>query len=189
MTQSQFMYDLLVALSDLPDEKKYAAVNDYKQYFEQQISKGRSESDISASLPPPEKIAQGYLSGSPLPIDGVSMAYADDDSGSSAVSVFKFICLIPVAIVWEPIVAVLGAALLIVTALLCVAGVVVAVFAFHAVTLGAQFVLIALCGVCCTVAFLLFTLVLFKVFIKAVTLLPRFMRGVLKNNKKAGHYA
>ncbi len=189
MTQSQFMYKLLIALSDLPDEEKYVVVNDYKQYFEQQINEGRSESDISSSLPPPEKIAQSYIDGNPLPIEGVRTVYDDESGRKSALSVFKFICLMPVAVVWEPVAAVLGVALLIVTAALCVAGVMLAVFSFQAVSLGAQFVLLALCGICAAIAFLLFSVAVFKAFIKLIKLLPSFMGKVLKNKKKAGHYA
>ena len=78
MTQSQFMYDLMIALNGIPDEEKFVLMNDYTQYFEDKLESGMVEEDIVNSLKAPREIARRYKNGNPIPIDGVESVLTSD---------------------------------------------------------------------------------------------------------------
>lgn len=190
MTKSQFMYKLMIELSELPDEEKYIVMNDYTQFFEQQISEGIGEAEAVASLASPKEIAEGYLTGNPLPIKGIESIYNKGESGRvTAMSVFKFIALIPVAAIYIPVMSALGIACLLFVMALCVIGICVSVFSFAVMSLEVGFILTGIGGIFFAFSFSLLSVLVFRIFWALVLTFPKFMGRVLKNKQKAGHYA
>lgn len=186
MTQSQFMYKLMVELTDLPDEKKYVIMNEYTQFFDERLDRGMSEEQIAEALPAPKVIAQAYKDGSPLPIGEMQSIYDGKSSSRTAASVFKFICLIPVAVLYFPIVTVLGLALFLIAVALCAACVCMSVFSFTAVPLQTGFILTGIGGIFFTLTFLFLSILIFKGVFVLLKIFPAFMGSVL-NNGKARH--
>lgn len=185
MTQSQFMYELMTELSDLPDEEKYVVMNDYNQLFSEQIADGMSEEAVTSALASPQKIAEGYKNGRPLPIVGVQSIYENSSGKATSLSVFKFICLIPVAIVYVPVTLALGILALLLTAVLCAASVCLSVFSFTVASLQTGFILTGIGGIFFTLTFLLLSVFVFKGAVCMVTAFPKFMGRILKNKRKA----
>lgn len=190
MTQSQFLYKLTLALGDLPDEEKLIITTDYTQFFEEQKRGGASEEEIISTLASPEEIASSYKSGNPLPISGVRSIYdaSDDGGGATPLSVLKFICLIPAAIVYLPVTVLLGLTVLLVDILLCVLSVCASVLSFASSSLQTGFILTGIGGILFTFGFALLAVIIFKKALSVVLILPEFMGRVLKNKRKAGHY-
>lgn len=192
MTQSQFMYALMTELSDLPDEQKYVIMSDYTQFFSDEIAKGRSEEDIISSLEAPEKIAKDYKNGTSLPPEGVRSIYGDTQcSKVTPLSIFKFVCLIPVAAVYLAVTVTLGLVLLLITVMLCVASVCLSVFSFTVASLQTGFILTGIGAIFFTFTFIFLSVSVFKGAVFTVTIFPKFMGRVLKNKsknkRKAGH--
>ncbi len=186
MTQSQFMYELMVELADIPDEEKVVIMNDYTQFFTEHTEQGMSEENIINALSSPKEIANGYKNGLPLPIEGIESVYINEQSGKvTAISVLKFILLIPVAAIYIPVTAVLGIAILLLSLALCAASVCLSVFSFTVASLQTGFILLGIGGIFFTLAFLILSVVIFKGAIKTVLVFPKLMGRVLKNNKKA----
>lgn len=187
MTQSQFMYELMVELADIPDEEKVVIMNGYTQFFAERTNQGMSEESIIDTLSSPKEIAQGYKNGSPLPIEGVESVYSGEKSGEkTAGSVIKFILLIPVAAIYIPITAVLGLAVLLLSLALCAASVCLTVFSFTVASLQTGFIVLGIGGIFFTLAFLMLCVVIFKGSWKIVLAFPRLMGQVLTNKRKAG---
>lgn len=187
MTQSQFMYELMKEISFLSDEEKITVMNDYMSYFSQQINKNLTEEEACDALSSPAEIADSYRSGVPLPIPGVDSVYKEDNEREKTpFSVFKFICLIPVAIVYLPLVTAVGIALFVMAIALCAVCVGVSVFSFTLLSINTAFIFVGIGMILFTVVFLLLSVLIFRATIYFLRLLPGFMKGVLQNKKKAG---
>lgn len=186
MTQTQFMYELMVELADISDKEKVVIMNDYTQLFSESIEQGVSEENIIASLATPKEIAQSYKDGSPLPIKGVDSVYNCEQGGNMTTSsIMKFILLIPVAILYVAVTSALGLATLFLCLVLCAASVCISVFSFTVASLQTGFILLGIGGIFFTLAFLILCVVVFKSAIKIVLKFPKYMGSVLRNNKKA----
>lgn len=188
MTQSQFMYDLMVELEGIPDEDKFVVMNDYTQYFSDSIENGLSEDDIINALRSPKEIADGYKNGTPIPIKGVESVLGNNRKGNKTVqSVFKFILLIPVCALYEVLTVLLGLACLAVTLVLCAVGALASVTAFLSVPLNNGFIFLGFGGIFLTFSCVMLCAVVFKGAVGAVLKFPVFMGKVLNNRKKEGN--
>lgn len=186
MTQSQFMYELMKEISFLSDEEKINVMNDYTLYFSQQINKGLTEEEACGALCSPAEIADSYRNGAPLPILGVDSVYKEENErGKTPLSVFKFICLIPAAVVYLPVVAVVGLVLFVMAIALCAVCVGVSVFSFTLLSINTAFIFVGIGMILFTVVFLLLSVLIFRATIYFLRLLPGFMKGVLQNKRKA----
>lgn len=185
MTQSQFMYELMVELEGVPDEEKFVLMNDYTQYFENKSDSGMSEEDIVKNLSSPKEIARSYKRGKPIPLEGVDSVLTSDLSGDkTALSVLKFVLLIPVCAVYEVLAVGLGVALLAAVLALCMACAVGGVVSFVSVSLGNGFIFLGVGAVFLTFAFVMLFMVVFKFSVDAVKFFPAFMGRVLANKPK-----
>lgn len=185
MTQSQFMYDLMIALEGIPDEEKFVLMNDYTQYFEDKLASGMSEEKITGSLKSPREIARHYKSGNPIPIDGVESVLTSNPQGKKTfLSVFKFILLLPVCAVYEVIAAAFGIALLAAALLLCMACALGGVVSFVSAALNKGFILLGIGAVLLTFAFVMLFMLVFRFSVDAVKFFPAFMSRILSNKPK-----
>ena len=188
MTQSQFMYELMVELTDLPDEKKYVIMNDYNQVFSENLEKGLSEEQITEKLQSPRVIAQSYKDGSPLPLPGIDSIYNVEKSKRTAASTLKFICLIPAAIIFFPLVTFLGLTFFLLSAGLCVVGVCIGVFSFTVASIQIGFIFMGIGGIFFTLSFLFLSIFILKAAFFILKAFTSFMKGILYN-RKARHSA
>ena len=185
MTQSQFMYDLMVELDGVPDEDKFVLMNDYNQYFTDRIDEGLSEDDIISKLRSPKEIADGYRNGVPIPIDGVDSVLSSSQRGEKTpLSVLKFVLLIPVCALYEVLAVSVGVILLAAVAALCAAGSLVSVAAFMSASLNTGFMLLGIGGIFLTFAFIMLCAAVFGGALGAVKKFPGFMGNVLHNRTK-----
>lgn len=186
MTQTQFMYELMVELADIPDNEKVVIMNDYTQLFSESTEQGMSEESIISSLATPKEIAQSYKDGAPLPIKGVDSVYSNEQGGNiTASSIMKFILLIPVAIIYVAVTSAFGLVVLLLCLALCAVSVCLSVFSFTVAGLQSGFILLGIGGIFFTLAFLMLCVVVFKGAIKIILKIPKYMGSVLRNNKKA----
>lgn len=189
MTQSQFLYQLMKELDEFPDEMRYMIVNDYAFYYGEQLEKGLSEEQISKNLYSPKEIAESYKNGQPLTPTGTDSIYKSDrEKSRTALSIFKFICLIPVAIIYMPVASVLGLALFLCTICLGIISVCVSVFSFTVSGINLGFIFTGIGGIFFTAAFVFLSIIIFKSALALIRAFPEFMGRVLNNKKKAGHY-
>lgn len=186
MTQSQFMYKLMVELAELPDEKKYVIMNDYNRFFSENLEKGLSEEQITEKLQSPVIIAQSYKDGSPLSLTGIDSIYNGEKSKRTAASTFKFICLIPAAIILFPLITFLGLTLFLLSAGLCVVGVCIGVFSFTVASIQIGFIFMGVGGIFFTLCFLFLSIFILKVAFFILKSFTSFMKDIL-HNRKARH--
>ena len=185
MTQSQFMYDLMVELEGVPDEDKLVLMNDYNQYFTDRIEGGMSEDDIVSRLRSPKEIAASFKNGTPIPIEGVDSVLIGVQKGNKTpMSVFKFILLIPVCAVYEVFAVSVGLVLLAVTLVLCAVCALASVAAFMSVPLSRGFILLGVGGIFLTFAFVMLCTAVFAGALGAAAKFPGFMGRVLNNRTK-----
>lgn len=182
MTQSQFMYDLMLELEGIPDEEKFVLMNDYNQFFENKLEEGMTEEEIVNNLRTPHDIARSYKKGKPIPIEGVDSVLTSEQTGKKTLSsVFKFVLLIPVCAVYEVLAAALCAAVMLTVLALCLACAIGGVVSFVSVSLGGGFVLLGIGAVFLTFAFVVLFMLSVRLTADAVKLFPRFMGRVLAN--------
>ncbi len=186
MTQSQFMYDLTVALDGVPDEEKYVLTNDYDRYFSDRLSEGMSEELITQNLSSPAEIARRYKQGDPIPIDGVDSVFVSQKKGKiTFLSVCKFILMIPLCIVYEIISVFFGIVLFLISLMLCVGGALFSVAAFMSMSLNIGFLLLGIGGIFLTVSFVMLSGFVILAAVKAVRFLPGKMSVILNNKSGA----
>lgn len=184
MTQAEFMYELMTAVKNLPDEAQYVIMNDYNEFFDIKKSEGLDEEDITALLPSPKVLAAEYRHGMPTPIDGTKMAErAAPPPHVTALSVFLFILLIPVCAVYEIIAFAVGLAFSVLLLALCIAAAFAGVACFGLSALSRGFILLGVGGLILTVAFVMLSAAAFRGFIAALAFFPKFMSRVLWNRK------
>lgn len=185
MTQSQFMYDLMIALEGIPDEEKFVLMNDYTRYFENKLAGGMSEENIVNSLKSPREIARRYKNGNPIPIDGVDSVLTSDPKGKKTfLSVFKFILLLPVCAVYEVIAAAFGIVILAAVLILCMACALGVVVSFVSVALNNGFIFLGIGAVLLTFAFVMLFMLVCRFSVDAVKFLPNLMGRILSNKPK-----
>jgi len=183
MTQSQFMYELMKELDFMSDEKKYDIMNDYNGFFSEQTDNGKSEDEIIDLLRSPKEIAESYRSGMPL-----SLEFLTSDSSEHIPAykrIIKFILLIPCAVVYVPVTAVLGAVLIALSVILCAVGVAVSVYSFSALHLSLGFAVIGIGGIVFTFAFVMLCVAFVQLTSKMVTYFPRYMGRLLGNTDRS----
>ena len=182
MTQSQFMYDLMRELDGVPDEEKFVLMNDYTQYFENHIESGMTEESIIENLKTPHEIACCYKKGKPIPLEGVESVLASEQDGDkTALSVIKFIFLIPVCVVYEAATAAVCAIIVAASLALCLVCAVGGVVSFVSVVLNKGFILLGIGAVILTFAFVMLFMLAVNFTVSAVKLFPRYMGRVLAN--------
>ncbi len=179
MTRSQFMFELMSALDGMPDEDKYNITNDYEKYFDEQLENGVEESEIINALGSPGLIAKRYISGDPIPLDGIMPQKGK--SRKTAGSIAKFILLLPVGAVTVPLTAVVCVVLALIAAAVCIVSLAGGVFSFTLLSFSPGFIIIGLGLIALTFAFVMLCIALSKFTALAVGAFPRFMKKVLEN--------
>ena len=177
MTQTQFMYELMVAAEDFPDEVKFALVNDYNRHFAEMLDSGKTESEITAVLPSPQEIAESYVKGEPITPGG---AHDGGEGGATPLGVFLFILMIPVLIVYESLAFVVGLLTAILLLALCVAAAFASVASFGVMGLSRGFILLGIGGLFVTVALVLVSVAAFRGIASGFAWFPRLMGRTLR---------
>lgn len=84
MTKHEFLEKLRLALSGRVTSEVVADnINYYEDYINTEIRKGKSEEEVLAALGDPRLIARTIAETNPLPSDGRSGGYADEEQGRS----------------------------------------------------------------------------------------------------------
>lgn len=180
MTQTQFMYELMVASESFPDDVKYNIMNDYTRFFHERLEAGQSESEIISQLPSPKSIAEAYASGEPL-LPGESFEESRREASRvTALGVFLFILLIPVCIVYEVLALAAGVTAAVLLLALCVAAAFVSVACFGVTALSRGFILLGIGGIFITVALVLFSVAAFRAIAEGFAWFPKMTGRVLK---------
>ena len=181
MTQSAFMYELMVACESFSDEQKYNIMNDCNQFFFDKKEAGLSEEEIISALPEPKRIAQSYKAGE-------TSVFKDseaetDETGATPLGVFLFVLLIPLCGVYEVLVFVLGLIACVALLAVCIAAAFLSVASFGVSTLSHGFVLVGIGGLFGTVALVLFSAAFFRMIAAAFRWFPSYMGRLLKREK------
>lgn len=185
MTQSQFMYDLMIALEGVPDEEKFVMMNDYTRYFEDKLAEGMSEESIVSSLKSPREIARRYKNGNPIPIDGVESVLTSNPQGKKTFSsIFKFVLLVPVCAVYEVLAVGFGIVMLAAILVLCMACALGGVVSFVSVALNKGFLLLGIGAVFLTFALVMLFMIVFRFSVDSVKFFPALMGRILSNKPK-----
>lgn len=173
------MYELMKELDGMSDEQKYTVMSDYTSLFDEQTEMGRTEDEIISKLLSPKEIAEGYRSGTPVPLE--LFTSHDEDQLPAFKRVLKFILLIPCAVVIVPLAALAGAALAALSLALCAASVALSVYSFAAVNLSFGFFITGVGGIVFTFSFIMLCVAFVQLTAKMTAWFPKYMGKVLKD--------
>lgn len=183
MTQSQFMYELMKELDGMSDEQKYDIMNAYTGLFSEQTERGISEQEIVDMLHSPKEIADSYLNGTPVPLD--LFISQNENRQSKHKNILKFIMLMPCAVIYVPVTAMIGAALVLLSVILCTVSIAVSVYSFSAAHLSFGFIIIGAGGIIFTFSFVMLCVIFVRLTGMMVTYFPKYMSRVLNNTDRS----
>lgn len=183
MTQAQFMYELMIAAKELPDDERLTLMSDYDKYFEL-----HQQDNAADALPSPKEIAESYLHGEPIIPEGVGSsqaAYAKKEK-ATALGVLVFILLIPVCAVYELLIIAAGLVVSVLALAMCAAAAIASTVCFGAASLSIGVVFVGIGGLFITAALVLLSAALFRLIGTAFLFFPGLMSRVLRLKKKGG---
>lgn len=178
MTKAGFLYDLTLAVSDLPDEDKLSAVSGCEARIDELLAEGHDESEILSSFPSPAAIAGSYRRGKPVNFSVILTNGVSDENDISSVSLKNlplFILLIPVCAAAEIILLIIGIIIAIAALALTIASALASAACFGVVTLSVGFLFIGIGGIFLTAACALLCTVLFRGIADILAIFPRRM--------------
>lgn len=178
MTKAGFLYDLTLAVSDLPDEDKLSAVSGCEARIDELLAEGLDESEVLSSFPSPAAIAGSYRRGRPVDFSSVRAGRISDEKDTSSVSLkdlLLFILLIPVCAAVEIILFAIGIIIAVAALALTIAAALASAACFGVVTLSIGFLFIGIGGFFLTAACALLCAVLFRGIADILALFPRRM--------------
>ena len=176
MTRSQFMYELMLAVSDFPDEEKFQIKNEFDDYFSQKNAEGISENDIIESLPKPSDIANSFISGEPFHPGKII-----EKTSVTPKSILIFSLLVPVCILYEILVFVLGTIIIVLLLSACAAFAFAGTACFGGSGLSIGFIFAGIGGILITISLVLFSASFINFMGSGFAWFPIYKKKILNN--------